>query len=347
MPAGSQRFFHWWAALLLLTSLAVGSLMVFTFGAVSFAAIFILWLREGRTRPRCGLDRIQGIILGLSTLWFRFAFFDVFIKRGTYFFLLLLFLLAYFAFVNPLLDRSEIGGLKPWVLALTLSPLLLLLPWAYGRMALWMDRFWLGRRFSTVEAVKYFLSGAQEAMDEPGLVLQAEQKLAAVFFADVKISLGTAAGEEAGTFEAVHEVPIRERSETVGWIRMGRRLNDAPYFSEDLALLNSLADVFSSLLENAVKHGVAAIRGIGIVEIRAKRQGDRLCLEVLDNGPGPVSAPPADEPSRDGSGYGLRNLASRLKAHYGPLGLLSIRRDPADKITVASLSLPISEAKPA
>ena len=475
MPAGSQRFFHWWAALLLLTSLAVGSLMVFTFGAVSFAAIFILWLREGRTRPRCGLDRIQGIILGLSTLWFRFAFFDVFIKRGTYFFLLLLFLLAYFAFVNPLLDRSEIGGLKPWVLALTLSPLLLLLPWAYGRMALWMDRFWLGRRFSTVEAVKYFLSGAQEAMDEPGLVLQAEQKLAAVFFADVKISLGTAAGEEAGTFEAVHEVPIRERSETVGWIRMGRRLNDAPYFSEDLALLNSLADVFSSLLENvrlqqrkreqqrneqelrlaasrselkalraqinphflfnalnaiagliqkeparaeetvealaevfrytlkrsekelvrleaeldfvrayldvekarfgdhllvqldvdddakgemiptmaiqtlvenAVKHGVAAIRGIGIVEIRAKRQGDRLCLEVLDNGPGPVSAPPADEPSRDGSGYGLRNLASRLKAHYGPLGLLSIRRDPADKITVASLSLPISEAKP-
>jgi two-component sensor histidine kinase len=654
---GSQRFFHWWAALLLLTSLAVGSLMVFTFGAVSFAAIFVLWLREDRTRPRRELDWIEGIILGLSTLWFlvnigielavmitarqsealhapllmlalfypplimhqfyleqerfipphrkwripihavyaisaallvpaslllagvvpsrtgllaitlqaamfgllvvvliysallysrsrrrtgsgerklrfwnmllialtlglfcstigtvlvrsdlwqlhqaffkylsilsrslplcfffvgtyyhdRFVFFDVFIKRGTYFFLLLLFLLGYFAFVIPLLERSQIGRLKPWVLSLTLAPLLLLLPWAHGRMALWMDRFWLGRRFSTSEAVKYFLGGTQEAIDETGLVQQAEQKLSAIFLSDVKIALDVA-GAETGAPEAVHEAPIREHGETVGRIRMGRRVNDAPYFSEDLALLSSLADVFASLLENirlqqrkreqewneqelrlaasrselkalraqinphflfnalnaiaglihkeparaeetveelaevfrytlkrsekelvrleeeldfvrayldvekarfgdrlsvqldvdddakgemiptmaiqtlvenAVKHGVAAIRGMGIVEIRAKRQGDSLCLSVLDNGPGPVSSSPTDEPPREGSGYGLRNLASRLRAHYGPLGSLSIRRDPGDKITVASITLPIAVTKPA
>jgi two-component sensor histidine kinase len=655
----SQRFFHWWAALLLLTSLAVGSLMVFTFGAVSFAAIFALWLREGRTRPRRRLDRIAGIILALSTVWFllniaieliiiilkrqsagmyapllmlalfypplimhqfylekepslrrnrgwmipirivyalssafviaaflilfpaiplpgmvlvlalqvamfalfavamvynailfsksrsnllsrerrlhdvwnmillaltlglffstvgvlvvrsdlaqshqsffnylgilsrslplcfffvgtyyhdRFAFFDVFIKRGTYFFLLLLFLLAYFAFVGPLLDRSEVGRLKPWILALTLSPLLLLLPWAYSRMALWMDRFWLGRRFSTVQAVKYFLSGTQDAIDEPTLFHLAEQKLSAIFLADVKISLSTEGGEVAGTFESVHEVPIRERGGTVGRIRMGRRHNDTPYFSEDLSLLGSLADVLSSVLENvrlqqrkreqerneqelrltasrselkalraqinphflfnalnaiaglihkepsraeetveelaevfrytlkrsekelvrleeeldfvrayldvekarfgdrlliqldvhedvkgemiptmaiqtlvenAIKHGIAAIRGAGIVEIRARRQDDQLWLEVLDNGPGPQSARPADEPTRDGSGYGLRNLATRLRAHYGPLGSVTIRRDPANRITVASIRLPLPVSKPA
>ena len=654
---GSQRFFHWWAALMLITSLAVGSLMVFTFGAVSFAAMFILWLRESRRRAWLELDRIHGIILGLSTLWFivniaielvvmvlkrqseafytpllmvallypplimhqyyleqerflrpnakwkipiftvyaisaqwliwasltllgviavrkglvpvalqtamfgefiiatvysallysrshrfsearerklrvwnlvllaltvglffstvglllvrsellrvhqalftylgilsrslplcfffvsayyhdRFTFFDVFIKRGTYFFLLLLLLLGYFAFVNPLLDRSQVGWLKPWVLSLTLSPLLLLLPWAYGRMTLWMDRFWLGRRFSTVEAMKYFLSGTQEAIDERGLVAQAEQKLAAIFLADVKICLGTAADAERAAPEAVHEVPIRERGETIGRICMGRRPNDAPYFSEDVALLSSLADVFASLLENirlqqrrreqerneqelrlsasrselkalraqinphflfnalnaiaglihkqparaeetveelaevfrytlkrsekelvrleeeldfvrayldvekarfgdrlsvqldvdddakgemiptmavqtlvenAIKHGVSAIRGMGIIEIRAKRQGDCLCLSVLDNGPGPVAAPQTDAPPEDGSGYGLRNLASRLKAHYGPLGSLSIRRDPGDRITVASVTLPIAVLKP-
>ena len=57
---------------MLLTSLAVGSLMVFTFGAVSFAAIFALWLREGRARPRRKLDKIAGIILALSTVWFLF-----------------------------------------------------------------------------------------------------------------------------------------------------------------------------------------------------------------------------------------------------------------------------------
>jgi anti-sigma regulatory factor (Ser/Thr protein kinase) len=655
----SQRFFHWWAALLLLTSLAVGSLMVFTFGAVSFAAIFALWLREGRARPRRKLDKIAGIILALSTVWFlfniaieliiivskrqsagmyapllmlalfypplimhqfylekepslkrnrgwmipirityalssalviaaflilfpaiflpgmvlvlalqvalfalfavamiysailfsksrsnllsrerrlhdawnmillaltlglffstvgvlvvrsdlaqshqsflnylgilsrslplcfffvgtyyhdRFAFFDVFIKRGTYFFLLLLSLLAYFAFVDPLLDRSEVGRLKPWILALTLSPLLLLLPWAYSRMALWMDRFWLGRRFSTVQAVKYFLGGTQDAIDESALVQQAEKKLSAIFLADVNITLSTGGYDVAGTFESVHEVPIRERGGTVGWIRMGRRHSDTPYFSEDLSLLGSLADVFSSVLENvrlqqrkreqerneqelrltasrselkalraqinphflfnalnaiaglihkepsraeetveelaevfrytlkrsekelvrleeeldfvrayldvekarfgdrlsiqldvhedvkgemiptmaiqtlvenAVKHGVAAIRGAGIVEIRARRQDDQLWLEVLDNGPGPSLARPTDEPARDGSGYGLRNLASRLKAHYGSLGSVTIRRDPANRITVASIRLPLPVSRPA
>ncbi len=655
----SQRFFHWWAALLLLTSLAVGSLMVFTFGAVSFASIFALWVSEGQTRPRRILDRIAGIILGLSTVWFlfniaielmiivlkresvemyapllmlalfypplimhqfylekepflkrnrwwmisthityalssafliasllilfraipirsivlvlalqiamfalfvvamvysailfsksrnnsvsserglhdvwnmillaltlglfvstlgillirsdlwqshqsffhylgilsrslplcfffvgtyyhdRFAFFDVFIKRGTYFFLLLLFLLAYFAFVDPLLDRSEVGRLKPWILALTLSPLLLLLPWAYSRMALWMERFWLGRRFSTVQAVKYFLGGTQYAIDESALVQQAEQKLSAIFLADVSISLSAEGSDAGGTFESVHEVPIRERGGIVGRIRMGRRHNDAPYFSEDLSLLGSLADVFSSVLENtrlqqrkreqerneqelrltasrselkalraqinphflfnalnaiaglihkepsraeetveelaevfrytlkrsekelvrleeeldfvrayldvekarfgdrlliqldvhedvkgemiptmaiqtlvenAIKHGIAAIRGTGIVEIRARRQDAQLWLEVLDNGPGPPSARPADEPARDGSGYGLRNLASRLRAHYGPLGSVTIRRDPANRITVASIRLPLPVSKPA
>jgi signal transduction histidine kinase len=653
---GSQRFFHWWAALLLLTSLAVGSLMVFTFGAVSFAAIFVLWLREDRTRPRSELDWIEGIILGLSTLWFlvnigielavmttgrqsealfapllmlallypplimhqfyleqerfitpqrnwrmpvypvyaissallifaslllsgvvpartgmlaitlqaamfgllivvliysallysrsrnraeakerklrfwylllialtlglffstigtvlvrsdlwqlhqtffnylgilsrslplcfffvgtyyhdRFVFFDVFIKRGTYFFLLLFSLLAYFAVVNPLLERSQPGWLKPWVLALTLSPLLLLLPWAYGRMAVWMDRFWLGRRFSTVEAVKYFLGGTREAIDERQLVQQAEQRLSAIFHANVTITIGDEAGAEGGVTNLVHEAPIRGRGATIGRICMGRRPNDAPYFSEDAALLSSLADVFASLLdnirlqqrkreqerneqelrlsasrselkalraqinphflfnalnaiaglihkeparaeetveelaevfrytlkrsekelvrleeeldfvrayldvekarfgdrlsvqldvdedakgemiptmaiqtlvENAIKHGVSAVRGIGILEIRARREGDYLCLAVLDNGPGPVSTPLSDGPPGDGSGYGLRNLATRLRAHYGPLGSLSIRRDPGDRITVASVTLPIAILK--
>ncbi len=657
MAHGSRRFFHWWAALLLLASLAVGSLMVFTFGAVSFAAIFILWLREGRRQPRLELDRIHGVILGLSTLWFivniaielvvtllkphsealyapllmlgilypplimqqyyleqapllrpnrgwripplamfgistvfliiaslillgivpsrtgpdsltlqsaifgefiiatvysallyskshrlscakerkirfwnlvllaltvglffstvglllvrselyqlhqslfaylgilsrslplcfffvstyyydRFAFFDVFIKRGTYFFLLLLFLLAYFAFVIPLLDRSQTGWLKPWVLSLTLSPLLLLLPWAYGRMALWMDRFWLGRRFSAVEAVKYFLSGTQEAIDERGLVEQAEQSLSTIFLADVKILVGADAGTEGDGPDVVHEVPIRERGETIGRICMGHRPNDAPYFSEDVALLSSLAHVFASLLdnirlqrrkreqerneqelrlsasrselkalraqinphflfnalnaiaglihkeparaeetveelaevfryalkrsekelvrleeeldfvrayldvekarfgdrlsvqldvdeeakgdliptmaiqtlvENAIKHGVSAIRGMGIIEIRAKRRGDSLFLSVLDNGPGPASAPLTGGSAEDGSGYGLRNLALRLKAHYGAQGSLSIRRDPGDRITVAAVTLPVVVSKP-
>ncbi len=291
----------------------------------------------------------------------------------------------------------------------------------------------------------------------------------------MKIFLGAAAGRQGDRPDVVHEVPIRDRGETIGTICAGRRPNDAPYFSEDVTLLSSLADVFASLLdnirlqqrkreqerneqelrlsaskselkalraqinphflfnalnaiaglihkeparaeetveelaevfrytlkrsekelvrleeeldfvraylhvekarfgdrlsvqldvdedakgeliptmaiqtlvENAIKHGVSAIRGMGIIEIRAKRQGDTLYLSVLDNGPGPVSAPLTDGSSEDASGYGLRNLASRLRTHYGSQGSISIRRDPGDRITVAAVMLPVAASKP-
>ena len=42
-----------------------------------------------------------------------------------------------------------------------------------------------------------------------------------------------------------------------------------------------------TLIENAVKHGVAQVRGHGVLEITARVADDRLTVEVIDNGPGP------------------------------------------------------------
>ena len=123
----------------------IGSILFdFTLG-LFFSTVGVLVVRSDLAQSHQSFLNYLGILSRSLPLCFffvgtyyhdRFAFFDVFIKRGTYFFLLLLSLLAYFAFVDPLLDRSEVGRLKPWILALTLSPLLLLLPWAYSRMAL-------------------------------------------------------------------------------------------------------------------------------------------------------------------------------------------------------------------
>src|SRR5919112_6461754 len=54
------------------------------------------------------------------------------------------------------------------------------------------------------------------------------------------------------------------------------------------------------LVENALRHGVAARPGPGIVLVRAERAGDRLRLEVHDSGPG--FAPGAGDVGGAGSG---------------------------------------------
>lgn len=67
------------------------------------------------------------------------------------------------------------------------------------------------------------------------------------------------------------------------------------------------------LVENAIKHGVAAIRGPGRIVLRAERHNGRLKLAVEDNGPGLEGN---SAPKRPG-GVGLANVRTRLKHIYG------------------------------
>ena len=71
--------------------------------------------------------------------------------------------------------------------------------------------------------------------------------------------------------------------------------------------------ILQPLVENAVGHGVAKVRGAGRVEVTARRVGDRVRLTVRDNGPGW----PEGGPSAAGRGIGLRNTEARLRQMYG------------------------------
>ena len=70
----------------------------------------------------------------------------------------------------PRLDGVELDWARPWVYAVLLLPVAMSLPWLYRKLDQWLDNFWLGRRFTTVEAVKSFLAGLQSATSEQGLV---------------------------------------------------------------------------------------------------------------------------------------------------------------------------------
>ncbi len=89
--------------------------------------------------------------------------------------------------------------------------------------------------------------------------------------------------------------------------------------------------ILQPVVENAIKHGASQVRGVGRIDIRGRRNGDRLVLAVEDNGPG---LPAAQE-----DGVGLRNVRARLKALYGEDQALRLTSTPEEG-TRTTLELP-------
>jgi signal transduction histidine kinase len=180
----------------------------------------------------------------------RFRFFDIFIKRALAMAFSVALLAGFFGVLWPRIAGLEIdAATRPWVYAMLLLPFALALPWLGSLLGGWLDRWWFGRRFSTVEAVKHFLAGLQSATNERELVERAERGLGEIFRAPSRIDLGLRRAPSLD-FDCVLNMPIRVDGRDVGAILMGRRARHIPYFSGDAALVGSLGDVFSYMLEN-------------------------------------------------------------------------------------------------
>jgi two-component system, LytTR family, sensor kinase len=396
----------------------------------------------------------------------RFEFFDVFVKRATLFYVLLAALVGALSLLFAVVDEAAFEPwLRPWIYALFLLPLIILVPTIHRRLEGLLDRHWLGRTFSTVEAVKFFLEGVQGVTTASELAEGAERRLGHIFQTRVRVIL-----DDDGDpgFQVVQRVPVRDLGHTGGSIRLGPRPNDTPYFAQDVALLTALSDVFAYLLqnvrlqqrkqeqekreqelildasrselkalraqvnphflfnalnviaslthrdpdraeatveqlaevfrytlrrseeewvrledeiefirayldvekarfgerlqvdihlepaardrtipammvqtlvENAVKHGVASIRGTARLTIRARVLEDMVEIEVGDNGSGPV-APENMEKRRKGAGYGLRNIRRRLEGYFDERASLEVSRDVERGLTLAVLRIP-------
>ncbi len=76
------------------------------------------------------------------------------------------------------------------------------------------------------------------------------------------------------------------------------------------------------LVENAIRHGIAPRTEPGRVTIRAARAGDRLTVEVLDDGAGPGGTPAGT----NGRGLGLATTRARLEQLYGTAQRLAVER---------------------
>jgi len=93
------------------------------------------------------------------------------------------------------------------------------------------------------------------------------------------------------------------------------------------------------LIENSIKHGLEPrIRG-GTVTLRSRLEGDRVFIEVADDGVG-MGNRPASALRREGAGIGMKNVEERLEVLYGNLASFKVVSNPGRGTTV-SIEIPL------
>ncbi len=127
-------------------------------------------------------------------------------------------------------------------------------------------------------------------------------------------------------------------------LRFGRRLTSDVVCDEALRAVVVPPLLVLTLAENAIKHGVADALGDVRVEVTARRQDDRLVVEVADTGDGLD-----DDWARvlsSGGGFGLASVRERLRLMCGDDASLQGTRDDARCETRFTISLPFTMSTP-
>jgi LytS/YehU family sensor histidine kinase len=144
------------------------------------------------------------------------------------------------------------------------------------------------------------------------------------------------------------EVPLKDELEflsiylEIEQARFGDRL--AVSFAVDPDTLDALVPnlLLQPLVENSVRHAIAVKIEPGHIEVRARRDGDRLELQVTDSGPGL----PKGRPAGAAKGVGLANTRSRLEHLYGAAQRLQFS-EPSGGGLVVTVVLPFKAERPA
>lgn len=98
-------------------------------------------------------------------------------------------------------------------------------------------------------------------------------------------------------------------------IRFGERLELRYDLDRDMQEVELPAFVVQTIVENAIKHGIAKIIEKGVVAISAGRKGDSMEVTIEDNGPGIDHA-------KITTSTGLNNITTRLEQIYEKKNLL-------------------------
>ena len=139
----------------------------------------------------------------------------------------------------------------------------------------------------------------------------------------------------------VQEVTLREELDFLDIYLeiMATRYRDRFEVHRDIAseTLDALMPnlILQLLVENAIKHGIEKTAGKGTIHICTKKDGQKLVVEISDNGPGLAGS--LEQAMQ--KGMGLRNTVTRLQQLYGENQHLRFESLPENGLKI-SLAVP-------
>ncbi|MCP3142400.1 sensor histidine kinase [Pyxidicoccus xibeiensis] len=139
-----------------------------------------------------------------------------------------------------------------------------------------------------------------------------------------------------------HEVSLEDELDLVRrylgieQLRFGDRLEVRLEPGPDTLRARVPALILQPLVENAIKHGTARRATRGHIHVRSERRGDRLRLEVRDDGPGLRAG------GGGGTGIGVANTRDRIRQLHGNEYGLTLEDLPEGGV-LARVELPFDE----
>ncbi len=136
---------------------------------------------------------------------------------------------------------------------------------------------------------------------------------------------------------AAHSTLGRETALTCAYlsiqrIRMGRRLAFDIEIAEPLRNVSFPPLMLLTLVENAIKHGLAPLPEGGFIRVSAVDSAGVMQVRVADSGRGFMQS--------SGGGTGLANIRARLTAMYGEAGHLTLTKNKPRGV-VATVAVPV------
>jgi signal transduction histidine kinase len=129
------------------------------------------------------------------------------------------------------------------------------------------------------------------------------------------------------------ELALLEKYTAIERVRFQERLRVELEVPESVRLAHVPQLLLQPLVENAIRHGLAAHEDAGLVRITAQRRNGRLQIQVMDDGVG------RGEGGAAGLGIGLGTTRERLRHLYGDQQRLAI--EPANpRGTIVTVELP-------
>ena len=113
-------------------------------------------------------------------------------------------------------------------------------------------------------------------------------------------------------------------------IRFGEKLRVVKEIAEETLEIAIPSMVLQPLIENSIKHGLEPRISGGTVTLRSRMEGERLVVEVEDDGVGMEPGRPRRVPGSgvQGTGIGMKNVRERLEVLYGDGAVVEIESRP-------------------